>query len=350
MKPSLLKFSTLKSSALKSSAPLFLGLAAFGLVACSAVNDAADTAGSAAQAAGDAAGTLKDKMDDGASAAVAAIDRALPAPSGGLKTASIGNNLYVIFGPGGNIGVSIGSDGVFIIDDKFKKNADDILAQIKGLTDQPLRYVVNTHYHGDHTGSNAEMAAAGATLMAHENVRKRMGMTFENKTWGRTTNAVDEALWPTSVYSDSKSMTFNGHTVNMIYAPGHTDGDSLVHIQEANTLHMGDNYFNGLFPYIDVDAGGSVAGMLAAHDAALALSDDDTKIIPGHGPMASKADLQGARDMLSDIHERVKARIDAGDSLETILAANILNDYAQYASFIDEANMVRITYRSITGN
>ena len=278
------------------------------------------------------------------------IERDLPAPADDLRTDSIGNNLYVIFGPGGNVGVSVGDDGVLLIDDKFKRNADGILAQVKGLTDAPLRYVLNTHYHGDHAGSNAQMAAAGATLMAHENVRTRMGMTFENKTFGRTTNAVDESLWPTETYDGMISMPFNGHTIKLIHTPSaHTDGDSIIHFAEANTIHMGDNYFNGLFPYIDVDAGGSVAGMIAAHNKALTLANDETSIIPGHGPMATKADLTAARDMLQAVHDRVKQRVDEGESLDTILESNILQDYAKYASFIDEKNMVRITYRSITG-
>ena len=317
---------------------LLMLTAAVGLAACSAsepksaVNDAAPDVVAATE------NTIK------------AIERELPAPADNLRTESIGNNLYVIFGSGGNVGVSVGDDGVLLIDDKFERNADGILAQVRGLTDAPLRFVLNTHYHGDHTGSNAQMAAAGATLMAHENVRTRMGMTFENKTFGRTTNAVDESLWPTETYDGMNSMSFNGHTINLLHTPSaHTDGDSVVHFVEANTLHMGDNYFNGLFPYIDVDAGGTVAGMIEAHNKALALSNEATRIIPGHGPMASKADLTAARDMLQTIHDRVKARIDAGDSLEAILESNLLQDYSKYASFIDETNMVRITHRSIMG-
>jgi len=254
----------------------------------------------------------------------------------------------VIFGLGGNVGVSVGDDGILLIDDKFERNAEGILTQVRGLTDAPLKYVLNTHYHGDHTGSNAQMAAAGAELVAHVNVRKRLGMTFENKLFGRTTVAVDESLWPTTTYDGVSDMIFNGHTVSLIHTPSaHTDGDSLIHFIEANTVHMGDNYFNGLFPYIDVDAGGSVLGMIAAHNKVLAMADDNTVIIPGHGPIATKADLTAARDMLQTIHDRVKARIDAGDSLESILDSKILQDYEKYASFINEANMVRIAHRSI---
>lgn len=276
--------------------------------------------------------------------------RTLPAPADDLRTVSIGHDLYVIFGPGGNIGVSVGGDGILMIDDKFARNAEGILGQLSGLSDAPLRYVLNTHFHGDHTGSNAQMAAAGAQLIGHENVRKRMGVTFENKTFGRTINAVDEALWPTQVFTADKQMQFNGHTLDLIHTPNaHTDGDSIVHFVQADTIHMGDNFFNGLFPYIDIDAGGSLEGMIASHDKALSLATDDTQIIPGHGPMATKADLQQTRDMLVVIRDRVSARIEAGDSLEAILESNLLQDYAKYASFIDEKNMVRIAYRSLTG-
>ncbi len=279
------------------------------------------------------------------------VARDLPSPAEGLKTVSIGHNLYVIFGSGGNVGVSVGDDGVLLIDDKYAKNGAAILSQIKGLSDAPLRYVLNTHYHGDHTGSNALMAAEGATLVAQENVPKRMAMTYENKFWGSTQKAVDATLWPSETFSASKTMMFNGHTMNILHTPSaHTDGDSIIHFVEANIVHMGDNFFNGLFPYIDVEGGGSVKGMIAAHDSVLAFIDAETKVIPGHGPMSDKAGLQAGRDMLNTIHQRVSARIKAGDSLEQILAANILQDYAQYASFIDEKKMVRLAHQSILAN
>ena len=319
---------------------LFLITSAVVLAACSVP----DTKTAPETATETASGDIMPKAQN----TIKAVERPLPAPADDLRTESIGNNLYVIFGAGGNVGVSVGDDGVLLIDDKFARNAEGILGQVKGLTDAPLRYVLNTHYHGDHTGSNAQMAAAGAELMAHENVRARMGMTFENKIFGRTVEAVDESLWPTKTYDGMITLQFNGHSVNLLHTPNaHTDGDSIIHFVEANTIHMGDNYFNGLFPYIDVDAGGTVAGMIAAHNKALSLANDETRIIPGHGPMASKSDLSAARDMLQTIHERVKARIDSGESLEKILESNILQDYANYASFIDEKNMVRIAYHSI---
>lgn len=265
-----------------------------------------------------------------------------------ISTKKLADNFYLLLGPGGNVGVSTGEDGVYVIDDKFSRFADQIIFRIREVTGEPIRYVLNTHYHGDHTGGNVELKETGATIMAHDNVRKRMGMTFENKTWGRTVEAVDEGLWPTLTFSETTTLHFNGQAVKAIHTPNaHTDGDSIVHFSPGNIIHMGDNYFNGLFPYVDVDGGGTLQGMIAAQDKALSLSDDATQIIPGHGPMATKADLQNSRDILADILARVKAAKDKGLSMEDTVKAVPLDDYKELSSFIDQANMVRTTYRSL---
>ena len=265
-----------------------------------------------------------------------------------ITTQELGGGFYMLLGPGGNIGVSVGDDGVFIIDDKFSRFADQIIGQIRAITDAPIRYVINTHYHGDHSGANAEMKDTGAVIVAHENVRKRMGMSFENKAFGRTVKAVDKTLWPDVTYSENATFHFNGQTVHAIHTPNaHTDGDSILYFEEANILHMGDNFFLGLFPYIDVDGGGSLAGMIAAHERALEFVNDETKIIPGHGPLAVKADLIKTQDMLKIIQKRVEDEIARGATLENILKKDILADYAEYSSFIDKETMVKISYRSL---
>lgn len=270
------------------------------------------------------------------------------APKQDITTQELGNGFYMLLGPGGNIGVSVGEDGVFVIDDKFSRFADQIIGQIRGITDAPIRYVINTHYHGDHSGANAEMKETGAVVVAHDNVRKRMGMSFENKAFGRTVNAVDEALWPDLTYSENATFHFNGQTVEAIHTPSaHTDGDSILYFKEANILHMGDNFFLGLFPYIDVDGGGSLAGMIASHERALELVNDETKIIPGHGPLAVKDDLIKTLQMLKTIEKRVKDEVKRGASLDDILKKDILADYAEFSSFIDKDNMVKIAHRSI---
>lgn len=269
-------------------------------------------------------------------------------PKGVIGTESLGGGFFMLTGPGGNIGVSTGDDGVFVIDDKFSRNADEIIDVIKTLSDKPIRYVVNTHYHGDHSGGNSKMKKTGATIVAHENVRTRMGIDFENKLFGRTIKAVPEAQWPTLTFSENTTFYMNGQTVDIMYTPNaHTDGDSIVYFKEANILHMGDNFFNGLFPYVDVDSGGSLQGMIKSHQVALDLIDETTQIIPGHGPMATKNDLESAQNMLIDVQSRVKVLIEAGDSLEDIIAAKPIADYSKFSSFINEDNMVKIAYISL---
>lgn len=308
---------------------LFLGAIAISLTACGAETTSAQ------------ATKTEPKVDT----------KTTEAPKQDITTQELGDGFYMLLGPGGNIGVSVGEDGVFVIDDKFSRFADQIVGQIRGITDAPIRYVINTHYHGDHSGANAEMKETGAVIIAHENVRKRMGMSFENKAFGRTVQATDPKLWPDVTYSENATFHFNGQTVHAIHTPNaHTDGDSILFFEEANILHMGDNFFFGLFPYIDVDGGGSLSGMIASHGAALEFINDETKIIPGHGPLAVKADLIKTQDLLITIQKRVTDEIAKGVSLEDILKKDIVADYAEYSSFIDKENMVKIAHRSITLN
>ena len=265
-----------------------------------------------------------------------------------IKTTELGSGIYVLFGPGGNIGLSIGDDGVYMIDDKFAGNAPEILERVAELTDQPVTYVLNTHLHGDHSGSNVQMKEVGATVMAHDNVRARMQTSYENTTFGRTVEPREAEALPVLTFSETATLHFNGQTVRAIHTPhAHTDGDSIVYFEEANIIHMGDNFFNGLFPFIDMDAGGHMDGMIASHNTALALANETTQIIPGHGPMSSKADLTAARDMLIDIRARVKAQMNEGKSLEAIIAGKPLADMSDYASFIKEDGIITFAYKSI---
>lgn len=278
---------------------------------------------------------------------------ARPAPADPQLTVErINDNLHVLFGSGGNIGVSSGSDGVVLIDDKFSRNAEEILfhvEQIAGENSQ-LLFVINTHLHGDHTGSNPEMKDAGAMIMAHENVRTRMGTSYMNKQFGRMNEAKDEAFWPVVTFTDEASLHFNGLTARAIHIPtAHTDGDSIIHFEGANAVHMGDNLFLGMFPFVDVDSGGSLQGMIAAHDAALALSDADTVIIPGHGPLTDRDGLTDARDNLQLIYDRVRVRFEADETLEQIIAAKPLADMAELDGFIQQDGIITATWRSLGG-
>jgi len=202
-----------------------------------------------------------------------------------ITSQKLDDGFYMLLGPGGNIGVSIGPDGVYMIDDKFAQFGQEIIDVVATLTDQPIKYVLNTHHHGDHSGANAEMKAVGATVVAHDNVRARMGISYMNQAFGRQQDARPEALWPTLTFSDEMTLWFNGDEVRAIHIPaGHTDGDSIVHFVSANIIHLGDNFFRGMLPFVDVDSGGKIQGMITAQQTAYDLADANTKIIPGHGP------------------------------------------------------------------
>ncbi len=277
-------------------------------------------------------------------------DKKEDAPEYKLQRTDLGQGIYMLVGRGGNLGVSTGADGVFVIDDQFAQFAPAIIEEIGTLSDGPIRFVANTHYHGDHTGGNEAMRDTGASIVAHDNVRVRMSTPQENKLWDRTTPATGEKAWPTITFSETMTFHFNGQTIDVVHVPkAHTDGDSIIYFREADVLHMGDNFFNGMFPYIDVDGGGNVAGMIAALDRGLELGGANTKIIPGHGPLSKPSDMKAARDRLADIQARVKKGIDSGQTMQQMIDAKILSDYSAFASFIDEENMIRIAFRSLTG-
>lgn len=267
-----------------------------------------------------------------------------------ITSQDLGGGFYMLLGPGGNIGVSTGADGVYMIDDKFARFGQEIIDVVATLTDKPITYVLNTHHHGDHSGANVEMKAVGATVVAHDNVRTRMGTNYMNKAFGRQQDARDATLWPTLTFSDEMTLWFNGDEVRAIHVPsGHTDGDSIVHFVGANIVHLGDNYFLGLLPFVDVDSGGSIQGMINAQQIAYDLSDENTKVIPGHGPLSNKAELGESIKRLQAIHDRVKARKDAGESLEAIIAADPLEDMTKLESFISKPAMITATWRSLGG-
>ena len=265
-----------------------------------------------------------------------------------VTTTELGGGVYMLTGQGGNVGVAVGPDSVLVIDDQFERMSAAILSAISDTTDKPISAVINTHYHGDHTGGNAKLAAAGATILAHDNVHKRMSETQRSALFERDTPPADISKRPHMTYSAQTTFHTTGQKARIIHTPsGHTDGDSIVYFSDANVIHMGDNFFNGLFPYIDTAAGGSLKGMIAAHQTALDLANADTQIIPGHGPLASKADLLGAQILLKNIRAKVQARIDAGDNLEAAIAADPLAGLEAYESFITKDTMVKAAYMSL---
>jgi glyoxylase-like metal-dependent hydrolase (beta-lactamase superfamily II) len=239
-----------------------------------------------------------------------------------VRSTRVADRTYMLTGAGGNIGVSIGDSGVILVDDQFAPLTPKVLAAVKALTPLPVRFVINTHWHGDHTGGNESMRGAGAVVVAHENVRKRMSteqflQVFNEKVPPSPTGAL-----PVVTFTDAVSFHFDGHEIRAFHVRNaHTDGDVVVHFKSANVLHMGDVFFNGRYPYIDIASGGSVDGVIAVADQVLKLIGPDTKIIPGHGAVGDRAALRSYRDMLAGARSRVMQLVTTGASLQRVIAA-----------------------------
>lgn len=269
----------------------------------------------------------------------------LQEPDFTVQAERLGEGLFVLIGRGGNIGVSSGTDGTFIIDDQYAPATPAINAALEQLGVAPVRFVLNTHWHGDHTGGNENYGNAGAVIVAHENARARMSAPQPGKFLGHAAPALPQAALPVITFGDSVSLYLNGHRIRALHtAPAHTDGDVMVYFEDANVLHAGDLLFNGLYPFIDPDSGGSVEGMLAAADLILATTDDDTRIVPGHGPLANRAAVRAYRQMLEETSARVRRLMDEGMNVEQIVAAAPNADYdVKWAwSFITAERYVRM--------
>ncbi|MGH9579625.1 MAG: MBL fold metallo-hydrolase [Terriglobales bacterium] len=239
-----------------------------------------------------------------------------------IKVQKVAGSVYMLAGAGGNIGVSVGEDGILIVDDQFAPLASKIQAALKGIADQPVKFILNTHWHGDHTGGNAAFSKQG-TIVAHENVRKRLAAGGSTR-FGKLEPAPREAL-PVITFSERATVHLNGEDIRAIHFPhGHTDGDSVIYFTQSNVVHMGDDFFNGIFPFIDVDSGGSVKGMIANVDQVLADLPADVKIIPGHGPMASKQDLTAFVEMLRGTSAAVQAALQQGKTLKQMKQEKVL--------------------------
>jgi cyclase len=240
-----------------------------------------------------------------------------------IKATKLGESLFMIQGSGGNIGLSIGEDATFLVDDQYAPLTPRIVEAIAKLTPKPVRFVLNTHWHDDHTGGNENLGKAGALLVAHDNVRKRMSSEQFSEFWKRATPPSSPGSLPVVTFSGG-TVTFhlNGEELRAIHMPNaHTDGDTIVHFVKADVIHTGDIVWMGLYPWIDVSAGGTVDGTIAACDRMLAMAGERTRFIVGHGPLASVSDVRGYRDMLAKAAERVRKLVAAGRSREEIGAS-----------------------------
>lgn len=266
-----------------------------------------------------------------------------------VKVERIAPGVAVLFGAGGNIGLSYGADGNIIVDDQYAPLSEKIVAAIATVDPDPVRFVVNTHWHGDHTGGNEAMGRRGAVILAHSNVRTRMSSEQFIAALGDKVPASPAGALPVVTFEDGVALHLNGDTLHVVHvAHAHTDGDSLVHWQQANVLHMGDTFFNKVtLPFIDLSSGGSIDGLIAAADKGLAMSNEATRIIPGHGPVASRAELAAYRAMLVDIRAKVAAGIAAKRTLAQIQATKPAERYGMADGFIKPDQFVAFVHESL---
>lgn len=264
------------------------------------------------------------------------------APS--VTTSALTGNLHLLQGRGGNVVASVGEDGVLIIDDDYEEMVpayEAALTDLVGAGASP-RFIINTHWHFDHVGGNLFWADRGAVVVAHSNVRERMASRQDMKFFDRVVEPSPAGALPVITYGDSLALHFNGDDIEVQhYASAHTDGDSAVYFTSENVVHMGDLFFKDGFPFVDLGSGGSVAGYIAAADAVLARVDDSTVIVPGHGSLADKADLQRYREMLATTSDAVEARLAAGESVDNIVEAGLGEEWDGWGDgFIDEATWI----------
>lgn len=252
-----------------------------------------------------------------------------PALQDEIVTVPVAGGVHCLEGHGGNVGVLATEGGTLIVDTKFERDAPAIRAAVEALGGGPVRYVVNTHFHGDHTGGNPAFGPE-ATIVAHENVHDRMSKPRTRG--GRTQEPAAEVARPVVTFEDGLTLRFGGHTLRLEHYPGcHTDGDTVVFFEEANAVHMGDLFFSGRFPYVDRDSGGSVRGLARSVAGILKRVDEETAIIPGHGPVSTRADLARYHAMLTTVLERVGGALAEGRTIEDMRRAKLLEDYEDWS-------------------
>lgn len=264
-----------------------------------------------------------------------------------IESTKMSDQVYMLTGSGGNIGISVGDDGVFVIDDQYAALTPKIIAAIREISDKPIQYLVNTHWHGDHTGGNENMTKEGVAIMAHDNVRKRL---VETPTRDQSKRP-EEAL-PIITFNDKMNMYMNGEQIAIFHVENaHTDGDALIYFTQSNVLHTGDTFFNGLYPYIDLSSGGTVNGYINAVERTLMLIDNDTKIIPGHGSASNKEEYSAFLKMLKELRKNVMAEIAKGKSEEEVVSNEAItktyDDLGYSWRFISSEKIRTALYKSL---
>jgi cyclase len=265
-----------------------------------------------------------------------------------IKVSKVAGTVYMLQGAGGNIGVSAGDDGIVIVDDQYAPLAPKIRAALATITSKPIKFILNTHYHGDHTGGNAEFSKDG-TIIAHENVRKRLqnGSTA----MGRSTPPAPKEALPIVTFNDRATVHVNGEDIRAIHMPsGHTDGDAVIWFTQSNVVHMGDDFFNGTFPFVDMENGGSVRGMATNVEAVVAQIKDDTKVIPGHGALGDRNSLRAFGEMLRGSLAAVDAAMKSGKTLDQIKSEKVLAPWEKWGGgFFTTDRWAETLYRELGG-
>ncbi len=245
-----------------------------------------------------------------------------------INTIKVTPNVYMLMGAGGNLGLSTGKDGAFLIDDQYAPLTGKILAAISKITQKPVKFLINTHWHFDHTGGNENIGKGDTLIVAHENVRKRMSTDQLIEVFNKKVPASPAQALPVVTFPTALTFHWNDETIEVIHFPmAHTDGDAAIFFKSANVIHTGDLFFNGIYPFIDAQSGGSIDGMIRSVEDILKRTNGNTKIIPGHGPLATPADLKTYKKMLSTVRDRIAALKKEGKTKEQIVAAKPTADF-----------------------
>ncbi|NQY25081.1 MAG: MBL fold metallo-hydrolase [Campylobacteraceae bacterium] len=270
-----------------------------------------------------------------------------------ITTINVNNGVYMLMGQGGNIGLSVGEDGVFMIDDQFAPLSAKIKAAISKISKKPLKFVINTHWHFDHTGGNENFGKDGAIIVSHNNVRKRMSKEGFIKAFNKTIPAAPKVALPIITFNDEINFYFNNEEIEVLHQKNaHTDGDSIIFFKSSNVVHTGDIYFNGFYPFIDSSSQGSMNGIITSVNYILSRINDETKIIPGHGKLSNKKELISYRDTLIILRDRMQALIKEGKSIDEIIAMkpNADLDETWGKGFLNPETFLKILYGVIKDN